>query len=301
MAARMRGIPTALHEQNAVLGRANRMLAKRVRRSRPRSNVRDARRGAGRQGALHRQSRCATGARLVAASRIAPPAPGGPLRAAGVRRQPGRALLLRCRAAGAGLLVRPIRARACTSSSRPRGGPRARPRRLRRRPAIEAEVAPFFRNLPELMAASHLVIARAGASSVAELAVIGRPSILVPLPHALDNDQLAECNEACRIGRGLVYRAEGADTGAAGGEIDAADRRVRTLTGDGRAPRHRPRAGPTPCSGSPIVVEELIGTSAGTGCAGRAWRAAQQRGDLIHADAPRHRARSTSSASAASA
>ena len=46
------------------------------------------------------------------------------------------------------------------------------------------------------MAQSHLVIARAGASSVAELAVMGRPSILVPLPHALDNDQL---NNASRL------------------------------------------------------------------------------------------------------
>ena len=41
------------------------------------------------------------------------------------------------------------------------------------------------------MAWSHLVIGRAGASSVAELTVVGRPSILVPLPHAVDNDQLA--------------------------------------------------------------------------------------------------------------
>src|SRR5262249_52930763 len=56
--------------------------------------------------------------------------------------------------------------------------------------AIAATVEPFFQNLPELMANAHLVIGRAGASSVAELAAIGRPSILVPLPHALDNDQL---------------------------------------------------------------------------------------------------------------
>jgi len=55
---------------------------------------------------------------------------------------------------------------------------------------IGATVRPFFQDLPERMAASHLVIGRSGASSVAELTVIGRPSILVPLPHALDNDQL---------------------------------------------------------------------------------------------------------------
>jgi UDP-N-acetylglucosamine--N-acetylmuramyl-(pentapeptide) pyrophosphoryl-undecaprenol N-acetylglucosamine transferase len=65
---------------------------------------------------------------------------------------------------------------------------------------ISAEVAPFFKDLPARMAASHLVIARAGASSVAELAVLGRPSILVPLPHALDNDQLQNATRLAESG-----------------------------------------------------------------------------------------------------
>ncbi|MGB7019497.1 MAG: glycosyltransferase, partial [Xanthobacteraceae bacterium] len=57
--------------------------------------------------------------------------------------------------------------------------------------AVAAEIAPFFADLPACMAASHLVIARSGASTVAELSAIGRPSILVPLPHAIDQDQFA--------------------------------------------------------------------------------------------------------------
>jgi UDP-N-acetylglucosamine--N-acetylmuramyl-(pentapeptide) pyrophosphoryl-undecaprenol N-acetylglucosamine transferase len=56
---------------------------------------------------------------------------------------------------------------------------------------IAAEVAPFFADLPARIAAAHLVVSRAGASTVAELAAIGRPSILVPLPGALDQDQFA--------------------------------------------------------------------------------------------------------------
>jgi len=55
---------------------------------------------------------------------------------------------------------------------------------------ITAHVAPFFQDLPERIAGSHLIISRAGASTVAELTAIGRPAILVPLPHAIDNDQL---------------------------------------------------------------------------------------------------------------
>jgi UDP-N-acetylglucosamine--N-acetylmuramyl-(pentapeptide) pyrophosphoryl-undecaprenol N-acetylglucosamine transferase len=56
---------------------------------------------------------------------------------------------------------------------------------------ISAEVASFFPDLPARIAAAHLVVSRSGASTVAELAAIGRPAILVPLPHALDQDQHA--------------------------------------------------------------------------------------------------------------
>src|SRR5262249_61761734 len=54
---------------------------------------------------------------------------------------------------------------------------------------VEVEIAPFFSDLPARMAAAHLVISRSGASTVAELSAIGRAAILVPLPHALDQDQ----------------------------------------------------------------------------------------------------------------
>jgi UDP-N-acetylglucosamine--N-acetylmuramyl-(pentapeptide) pyrophosphoryl-undecaprenol N-acetylglucosamine transferase len=54
---------------------------------------------------------------------------------------------------------------------------------------VNVELQPFFADLPERMAAAHLVIGRSGASTVAELTVLGRPAILVPLPGALDADQ----------------------------------------------------------------------------------------------------------------
>jgi UDP-N-acetylglucosamine--N-acetylmuramyl-(pentapeptide) pyrophosphoryl-undecaprenol N-acetylglucosamine transferase len=65
---------------------------------------------------------------------------------------------------------------------------------------ITALCEPFFTDLPRIIAESHLVIGRAGASSVAELTVIGRPSILVPLPHALDNDQLLNASSLANAG-----------------------------------------------------------------------------------------------------
>lgn len=56
---------------------------------------------------------------------------------------------------------------------------------------VSAAIAPFFADLPDRMSDAHLVIARAGASTVSELAVLGRPSLLVPYPYALDHDQAA--------------------------------------------------------------------------------------------------------------
>lgn len=58
-----------------------------------------------------------------------------------------------------------------------------------RQAKVNVELAAFFDALPERMAASHLVIARSGASTIAELCVIGRPAILIPLPGSLDADQ----------------------------------------------------------------------------------------------------------------
>lgn len=54
---------------------------------------------------------------------------------------------------------------------------------------VNVELAAFFADLPERIAGSHLVIGRAGASTIAELTVLGRPAILVPLPGSLDADQ----------------------------------------------------------------------------------------------------------------
>ena len=74
-----------------------------------------------------------------------------------------------------------------------------------KRHGIDAELSPFFPNMPELMAASHLVICRSGASTIAELAVIGRPAIMVPLPNAIDNDQLRNAESFMRAGGGFIY------------------------------------------------------------------------------------------------
>jgi UDP-N-acetylglucosamine--N-acetylmuramyl-(pentapeptide) pyrophosphoryl-undecaprenol N-acetylglucosamine transferase len=66
------------------------------------------------------------------------------------------------------------------------------------------EIAEFFPDLPGRIAAAHLIIGRAGASTVSELAVIGRASVLVPFPHALDQDQAANAAALAKSGGALV-------------------------------------------------------------------------------------------------
>lgn len=200
-AARLRGIPTVLHEQNAVLGRANRMLAKRVTRiatSFERVKFLDA--------------------GMQAKARLT----GNPVRDAVIdwSARPYHApdlngpfvLLVFGGSQGARFFsdsVPPALARLETAArARLRVVQQCRAEDIERVRAayaaagIAAELATFFPNLPEVMAGAHLVIGRAGASSVAELAVMGRPSMLVPLPHAIDNDQLQNANTLAESGGG---------------------------------------------------------------------------------------------------
>jgi UDP-N-acetylglucosamine--N-acetylmuramyl-(pentapeptide) pyrophosphoryl-undecaprenol N-acetylglucosamine transferase len=69
---------------------------------------------------------------------------------------------------------------------------------------IAAEISPFFADVAARLVAAHLVIARAGASTVAELAVVGRPSILVPLPGAIDDHQSANAVALAEVGGASV-------------------------------------------------------------------------------------------------
>ena len=65
---------------------------------------------------------------------------------------------------------------------------------------IPAEIATYLPDLPDRLAWAHLVIARAGASTIAELTAAGRPAILVPLPSATDDHQTANAREISEAG-----------------------------------------------------------------------------------------------------
>ena len=77
---------------------------------------------------------------------------------------------------------------------------------------ITAELSGFFAGIPTRMAQASLVIARAGASTVAELAVAGRPSILVPLPGAIDDHQSANAQALAQAGGGWLVAQRDIDS-----------------------------------------------------------------------------------------
>jgi UDP-N-acetylglucosamine--N-acetylmuramyl-(pentapeptide) pyrophosphoryl-undecaprenol N-acetylglucosamine transferase len=73
--------------------------------------------------------------------------------------------------------------------------------------------------MPKRIADSHLVVSRSGASTCAELAVIGRPSIMVPLPGALDQDQKANATVLSEAGGGWLIDQSALTPARLAGEV----------------------------------------------------------------------------------
>jgi UDP-N-acetylglucosamine--N-acetylmuramyl-(pentapeptide) pyrophosphoryl-undecaprenol N-acetylglucosamine transferase len=79
---------------------------------------------------------------------------------------------------------------------------------------FKAELAPFFDDLPERMTASHLIVSRAGASTVAELLALGRPALLVPFRFAAEDHQRANAEAVSRAGAGWLIEETRFDAAA---------------------------------------------------------------------------------------
>lgn len=189
-----------LHEQNAVLGRANRFLTGRIDRL-ALSFAGTARVPAGGDRVVVTGNPVRPAIRALADTPYTPPADrvrllvlGGSLGARVFSDIVPPALL----ELPAELRARLILTQQCRAEDV------ARVRAAYTRAGIEADLSPFFPDVAERLAAAHLVIARAGASTVSELAVAGRPSILVPLPGAIDDHQTANAQALARAGAARV-------------------------------------------------------------------------------------------------
>ncbi|MEJ2124998.1 MAG: undecaprenyldiphospho-muramoylpentapeptide beta-N-acetylglucosaminyltransferase [Alphaproteobacteria bacterium] len=71
--------------------------------------------------------------------------------------------------------------------------------------SVAAELATFFDDLPQRMSGAHLIVCRSGATTIAELSALGRPAVLVPLPHSVDNDQLENATRFEKAGAGWCF------------------------------------------------------------------------------------------------
>jgi UDP-N-acetylglucosamine--N-acetylmuramyl-(pentapeptide) pyrophosphoryl-undecaprenol N-acetylglucosamine transferase len=200
-AARLYGVPSLLHEANAVLGRANRFLSGRV------SAI-----ATSLPGVLDRDPALAAKTTTVgtpmrpailaaAAVKFAAVEPSGPFRLLVVGGSQGARVMADIVPSAVERLEPALWGRLMLTQQ-VREEDMARVRAVYDRLKINAELAPFFSDLPARLASNHLVVSRSGAGTVAELAAIGRPSILVPLPGAIDQDQFANA--------GVLAKADGA-------------------------------------------------------------------------------------------
>lgn len=218
LAAALLHIPLLVHEQNAVLGRANRLIVRRAGRL--------ALSFAATRGAEHvptiRQVVTGNPVRAeVAALRDRPyRAPGAeqPLRVLVVGGSQGARVFGEVVPAAIARLTKPERARLALTQQ-------CRPEDLERVASayaglgFSAELAGFFDDLPERMTASHLIVSRAGASSVAELLALGRPALLVPFRFAADDHQRANAEAVSRAGAGWLIEETRLDAEALAGKL----------------------------------------------------------------------------------
>lgn len=203
LAAVTLGIPTVLHEQNAVLGKANRFLAPRVsavalsfsatRRLRdndqPRAEV------------IGNPVRAEVLAVRDAA--YAAPDAQGPVRMFVLGGSQGAEVLSDVVPRAVALLPPEVRARLHVAQQcRPETLGMAR--RGYASAKVKAELSAFFHDVPRRLKKAHLVICRAGASTVSEIAVSGRPAVFVPLPHASDGHQAANAVALVDAGGGWL-------------------------------------------------------------------------------------------------
>lgn len=197
LAAAWRGVPTVIHDANAVIGRANRFLAPRV--TAIATTFPDVFRDRPELAAKATLTGNPVRPAVVGAAAAPYPEPGKRLRMLVVGGSQGARILADVVPVAVGRLGTDLRMRL-SIVQQAREEDLERVRNAYASLSVTADVAPFFSDLPARMAASHLIVSRSGASTVAELAAIGRPSILVPLPHALDQDQFANAGVLETVG-----------------------------------------------------------------------------------------------------
>lgn len=197
LAAAITGLPLCLHEQNAVFGRSNRLLA-RFARMLTLSFARTTR--VPRHPSVHVTGNPVRPAIVeLAAGDYEAPDADGEFRLLVIGGSQGATVLSDVVPAAISALPKGSYSRL-RIVQQTREEDLERVTRLYEQLGIAAEIMPFVEDLPRRLADAHLVIARAGASTISELSVAGRPAILVPYPAATDDHQTMNAVELTQSG-----------------------------------------------------------------------------------------------------
>lgn len=199
LAAQRDRIPTLIHEQNAVLGRVNRLMAGRVDAIATAYPQVD-RLSAGRKDKVHLVGNPVRDEVLALRDQPYPAlSEDGIFRVLVTGGSQGASILSDVVPDGLGLLPEHFRRRLqVTQQCRAEDIEEVRGKYARL--GIPADLATYIPDMPDKLGWSHLVIGRAGASTIAELTAAGRPAILIPLPSATDDHQTANAREMAKAG-----------------------------------------------------------------------------------------------------
>jgi len=220
LAACLGGFRTAIHEQNAVLGRANRLLAPRVDRVAtcfdPVEGLPD-----GAEGKVTLTGMPVRPSILAVEDAAYPAiADDGPFRLLVIGGSQGARVLSDVVPAAVKALPEALRQRLeIVQQCRPEDLDRVRAAYAEI--GAKAELASFFDDVPQRLAAAHLVIARAGASTVAEVTAVGRPSLLIPYPYATDDHQARNAHAVDEAGAGWLLPEPAFTPDALAGRIES--------------------------------------------------------------------------------
>jgi UDP-N-acetylglucosamine--N-acetylmuramyl-(pentapeptide) pyrophosphoryl-undecaprenol N-acetylglucosamine transferase len=194
-------LPRMIHEQNGVLGRVNRVFAAKVNKVACGTWPTDLPEGV--EGIY-------TGnpVRSAVLDKAAAPyvTPEDALNLLVIGGSQGARILSDVVPAAIAALPADLRGRI-TVSHQARGEDETRVKAFYQEAGIAADVQPFFSDVPERMERAQLVISRSGASSVADVTVIGRPAILVPFAAATGDHQTANARGVVEAG-GAVALSE---------------------------------------------------------------------------------------------
>jgi UDP-N-acetylglucosamine--N-acetylmuramyl-(pentapeptide) pyrophosphoryl-undecaprenol N-acetylglucosamine transferase len=203
LAAIQLGFPTAIHEQNAVLGRANRLLAGRIRSIATGFAAPAGLRPGDMGRAVHTGNPVRPEVLAVVGAEYRPPRPGERIDILITGGSQGARVFADIVPGALAALPPELRDRLRVSQQ-------ARPEDCERVTAqlkeagIDAEISSFFTDIPRRLARARLVICRSGASTIAELAAVGRPALLVPYPYATDDHQTANARAFADSGAARV-------------------------------------------------------------------------------------------------